>query len=347
MIKKKTIAIIFGALSFEHEISIISAITMKNVLKSDLVYIFIDKHREFYKIPISKMKSIFFSNNGYKKCEKLQLAQGGFFQKSMFGLKLVKFDFALNLVHGGDGEDGVLASMFDFFNISFIGPRLEASVLSCNKNLTKYYAKSCGVKTIESKYFHKNDKIHISDYPVIIKPTKLGSSIGVSIVKKQSQLNYALDVAFEFDDTIIVEPFIDNVKEFNLAGCKVDGEFKFSIIEEPHKKEFLDFDQKYLDFNRTNKVTKADITDILEFELKQTFQKIYNTTFEGSLIRCDFFVINDEVFLNEINPIPGSMANYLFDDFNTILNKLSQSQPTKKMINITYDYVNKIQNAKV
>jgi D-alanine-D-alanine ligase len=342
----KKVAVVFGALSFEHEISIVSAIAMNKVISGELVYIFIDKHREFYKIPIFKMKSTLFSSGEYKRCEKLQLQQNGFYQNGMFGAKKVEFDFVLNLVHGGDGEDGVLASLFEFFNIPFIGPRIEASVVSCNKNLTKYYAKSCDVKTIDFQYFKKSDIVSVQEYPVIIKPIRLGSSIGVSIVKERSQLDYALDVAFEFDDEIIVEPFIENIKEYNLAGCYVDGEFKFSIVEEPQKSEFLDFDKKYLDFNRTSKVSKADISDTLEFELKQTFQKVYNDTFQGALIRCDFFVIDNDIYLNEINPIPGSMANYLFDDFDTLLSKLSKSQPKKKNINISYDYVNKIQSAK-
>ena len=264
----------------------------------------------------------------------------------MFGSKLLEFNFILNLVHGADGEDGVIASLFDFFNVPFVGPRVEASVVSCNKNLTKYYAQSCDVKTIDFKYFRKGDTVNIEKYPVIIKPIRLGSSIGVSIVKEQSELSYALDVAFEFDDEIIVEPFINNVKEYNLAGCKIKDEFKFSIVEEPEKQEFLDFDKKYLDFNRVEKVSHAKILEKLEFELKQTFKKIYNHTFEGSLIRCDFFVVDDVVYLNEINPIPGSMANYLFDDFDSLLKSLAKSLPQKKMINITYDYVNKIQSAK-
>mgnify|MGYP000190384972 CR=1 FL=1 len=155
------------------------------------------------------------------------------------------------------------------------------------------------------------------------------------------QLSYALDTAYEFDDEIIIEPFINEVKEYNLAGCKIDGKFIFSIVEEPQKNQFLDFDKKYLDFNRTNKITKANIDDTLVTNLKKEFIKIYNDTFNGALIRCDFFVINNQVILNEINPIPGSMANYLFDNFDIVLDNLSKSLPTKKTINITYDYVNK------
>jgi len=342
----KKIAVVFGAQSFEHEISIVSSITMKKVLNNELIYIFVDKNREFYHIPAETIKSNLFSSGDYKKCDKLQLTNNSFTKKGLFKTTNLEFDVVLNLTHGGDGEDGVLAGMFKFFNIPFIGPRVEACVVSCNKFLTKSYSDSVGVKTLDYKYFNRNDKIEVDNFPVIIKPVRLGSSIGVSIVKSKEELNYALDVAFEFDDEIIVEPFINGVKEYNLAGTKINDKFVFSIVEEPQKEEFLDFDKKYLDFNRSETVSDADISDELVNKLQENFEKIYNITFEGSLIRCDFFVVDDEVYLNEINSIPGSMANYLFDDFNTIINNLANNLPRDKKIQINYDYVNTIQSAK-
>ena len=342
----KKIAIVFGAQSFEHEISIVSSITMKKVLKNELVYIFVDKNREFYHVPTDTIKSNLFSSGEYKKCDKLQLTNNAFVKKGLFKTTNLDFDVVLNLTHGGDGEDGVLAGMFKFFNIPFIGPRVEASVLSCNKFLTKSYSESIDVKTLNYQYFTKNDEVVVESYPVIIKPVRLGSSIGVSIVKSQEELDYALDVAFEFDDEIIIEPFINGVKEYNLAGTKINDEFVFSIVEEPQKEEFLDFEKKYLDFNRSEVVSDANISDDLVHKLQKEFKKIYNVMFEGSLIRCDFFVVDNEVYLNEINSIPGSMANYLFNDFNTVLEKLADSLPRDKKIQINYDYVNTIQSAK-
>ncbi len=340
------IGIVFGAKSFEHEISIVSGIALKKVLDDELIYIFVDKNREFFLIPTNKINSKLFSSGEYKKFDKLHINNGGFYKTALFGDKKIDVDFILNVTHGGDGEDGVLASLFEFFGIPFIGPRVEACVVSCNKNFTKNYALSCGVKTLPSSHFTKNDKVKIEGFPCIIKPVRLGSSIGVSIVKSQEELSYALDVAFEFDNEIIVEPFINNVKEYNLAGAKANGEFIFSIVEEPKKEEFLDFDKKYLDFTRTERVNEAILTDELVLKLRENFSKIYNHTFDGSLIRCDFFVIDGEVYLNEINPIPGSMGNYLFDDFKGTIKALSKSLPKKQVINITYDYVNKIQAAK-
>ncbi len=343
---KKRVAIIFGAQSYEHEISIVSAIAMKKVLDQNLVYIFIDKDREFYEIPTDIIKSKIFSSGEYKKHDQLFLQKGGFFKKGLFGLKKVECDVVLNLVHGGDGEDGVLASLFKFFEIPFIGPRVEASAVSFSKYFTKMYAKECGVKTIDYQYFTKDDGVIIEKFPVIIKPTRLGSSIGISIVRDKEDLPYALDIAFEFDDSIIVEPFVEGIKEFNLAGTKIQEQFVFSMVEEPSKGEILDFEKKYLDFNRTARVNEAEISEELKIKLQENFSKIYNTLFEGSLIRCDFFVLEDQVFINEINPIPGSMSNYLFDDFETILMNLSKNLPKVNNILINYEYVNTIQQAK-
>jgi len=340
------IGIVFGGKSYEHEISIVSAIAMKDVLKEELVYIFCDSNRNFYDIPTDKIKSKLFSTGEYKKCDALNFSRDGFSKKSMFGSKPLEVDVVLNITHGGDGEDGLLASLFEFADIPYIGPRKGACSVSFNKFLTKGYAQSVGVKTIDYKYYTKNDKVEVDSFPVIIKPVTLGSSIGVSIVKTQEELDYALDVAFEFDEAVIVEPFISGIKEYNLAGTKINGEFVFSIIEEPQKAEVLDFDKKYLDFARTSAALEADVNQELKNRIKDSFKSIYNNTFDGSLIRCDFFVQEEEVYLNEINPIPGSMANYLFKDFNNVLTSLAKSLPNQKDIKITYEYVNKIQASK-
>lgn len=341
------IAILFGGSSFEHEISIVSAITMKKVLKkSTLTYIFVSQDRKFYLIDTDKINSKLFSSGEYKKSKELTLKQGGFFIDGMFGSKAVVFDGLINLIHGRDGEDGKIASMMEFFNIPFISPRMEASALSYNKLYTKFLAQSLGVQTVAYEYLSKNDERKITmKYPVIIKPVRLGSSIGVSIVKDASELDYALDVAFEFDTDVIIEPFIEGVKEYNQAGCYTDG-WELSIIEEPHKEEFLDFEKKYMDFSRDSQVLAADIDDALKNKIRDSFKKIYDPLFKGSIIRCDFFVVDGEVLLNEINPIPGSMANYLFEDFEGMIERLLKQLPKEQKITVDYQYIHSIQSAK-
>ncbi len=342
------IAIIFGGSSFEHEISIVSAITLKSVIKKhSLEFIFIDANRDFYLIDSNNMKSKFFSSKEYlKKSKKINLTKGGFEIPGMLGAKKINFDVALNLVHGRDGEDGKIASLLEFYDIKYIGPRVEGSVLSFNKALTKCLAKSLNVKTLNYQLLDIDGLREINiDYPIIVKPVRLGSSIGVSIVKSEDELDYALDVAFEFDTQVLIEPFIEGIKEYNLAGT-FGGEWILSIVEEPQKEDFLDFDKKYLDFARDERVSQANISNSLKEKIEENFKAIYNPLFLGAIIRCDFFVIDNEVYLNEINPIPGSMANYLFNDFDEVLSKIATNLPTEKNINIDYLYINNIQKVK-
>jgi D-alanine-D-alanine ligase len=335
--------IIFGGSSFEHEISIVSAITLKDKIKKhNLKFIFVDKDREFYLIDKENMKSKYFSTFEYKNSKKLEIVRGGFRYKKLFGYENIS-GILLNLIHGRDGEDGKIAGLMQFFGIKTITPNIEASVMSYNKLYTKLYAKEMGVKVLDYKYV--NDEKYIpSNFPVIIKPVRLGSSIGVTIAKNIDEYRYGLDVGFEFDDGLLIEEFVKGINEYNLAGCFV-GEWIFSNVERVKKDEFLSYDDKYLDFSRKDS-EKEVIEKSIEKKLKDSFKKIYNSTFNGSLIRCDFFEIDGEIYLNEINPIPGSMANYLFDDFDEVIEKLANSLKFERKIDIDYSYINKIQMAK-
>ncbi|MEY4504047.1 MAG: hypothetical protein RL154_339 [Pseudomonadota bacterium] len=342
--------VLFGGQSFEHEISIVSAVALKKVL-DHCEFIFVSQDRKFYYIAEEKLKSSLFSSGAYKKEPRLFLNEDGFYQKKLFAPAYVEFDVLINLVHGGDGEDGKLAGILEFYSVPFIGPRVEASVLSFNKRITKFLGDAAGVEVLTSDVISKNarDEAHPKaakiGYPIILKPCRLGSSIGVVSVATPTELDYALDVAFEFDSQVLIEPFVVGVREYNQAGC-FTNKLELSIIEEPSKKELLDFKQKYLDFSRVGKAVEAALSDEVALKIRDAFSKIYNLGFEGALIRCDFFVIENEVYLNEVNPIPGSLANYLFEDFVGVLDRLASNLPKQKNINIGYKYINEIQAAK-
>ena len=341
------LAILFGGASYEHEISIVSAITVKDKLKNfELSFIFCDQDHRFYRIEAKDMIAKTFASGAHKKMPQLFLEVGAFTHKKLFGSERLAMP-VLNLIHGADGEDGTIASLLDFYEIDYIGPRPTASMFSFDKVHTKWFAAAIGVKTVAYESLNVNDTRDIkTPLPFIIKPARLGSSIGVSVVKEASQIEYALDVAFEFDDNLIIEPFIDGVKEYNLAGYAANGGIHFSIVEEPQKNEFLDFDKKYLDFSRSSTVTEAPIDNALVEKLEKAFATIYANMFEGALIRCDFFVVEGEVLLNEINPIPGSMANYLFADFQGVINALLANLPKKRRPQVNYQYIHSINQAK-
>ena len=341
------LAILFGGASFEHEISIVSAITVMGKLpRFELTFVFCDQDHTFYLIDRGNMKAKYFASGDYKKAPVLTIAAGGFVQKRRLGSTDHRMP-VLNLVHGADGEDGTIASLLSYFDIPFIGPRTDASVLSFDKRMTKWFAAGRGIRTVAYEELRAGGvRKPKTALPCIVKPSRLGSSIGVSVVRDANAFDYALDVAFEFDESVIVEPFIEGVKEYNLAGYRGAAGIVYSIVEEPQKNEFLDFDKKYLDFARTGEVGPAAIDAMLEMKLKAAFEAIYDGLFEGALIRCDFFVIDGEVYLNEINPIPGSMANYLFGDFPTAIAELLDNLPRPRRARVDYKYIHSINAAK-
>ena len=339
--------ILFGGSSHEHEVSIVSAITMKKVLKkSSLQFVFVSPQRDFYLIDGEDMKAKHFSSSAYKKDKKLILKKTDFFTEGMFGSKPISSGTILNLIHGRDGEDGKIAAMLEFYALPYISPRLEASAMSYNKLYTKYLAQSVGVETVDYEYItSQGDRELKMAYPVIVKPVRLGSSIGLSVAHTAEEFDYALDVAFEFDDAVIVEKYVENIKEYNQAGTYTN-KWELSIVEEPAKEGFLDFDKKYMDFSRDGEVSSAQIDDNLKREIQENFKKVYSPLFEGAIIRCDFFEIDGKIYLNEVNPVPGSMANYLFDDFEKLLEDLANNLHSERNITVDYQYIHSINSAK-
>lgn len=227
----KTI-VIFGGQSYEHEISIVSAIMLKNELDFINMFIFVDSRLDMYLISKENMTSKHFSSLDYKRDPRVRFSSGGFIREKLFGKDFIK-GVVINLIHGRSGEDGQFASLLEFYNINYLGPRVEGSVISFNRELTKLYAISRDVKVLDYDVIRSRDEYCIDDFtkklPLIVKPARLGSSIGISIVKEHKDIEYGFDTSFEFDDTLIVESFVTNIKEYNLAGCKIKDEFIFSV----------------------------------------------------------------------------------------------------------------------
>jgi D-alanine-D-alanine ligase len=344
------IAILFGGRSYEHEISIVSAITLKNILDNPL-FIFLDEKHEFYLIDDKKLRADYFSNGEYKSSKKLEIIHQGFKHKTFLKTEVFLDLKVINLIHGADGEDGTINSLFKFFDIPIISPSTEASVISFNKKLTKLFAESVSVSVLpfETLSIFDQEKRTNLNFPIIIKPLRLGSSIGIQVVHSQDTFQYALDSAFEFDDEVIIEPYFSNIREFNIAGVLTTNELVISNIEEVSKdkkraSEILDFEAKYLDFSRNEVIQNSEISQEIKQELIENFKKLYSPMFHGSVIRCDFFLIDNKIYLNEINSVPGSLANYLFEDFQNIL---ETSKPVNNTLpTISYQYIQQIKKSK-
>jgi len=166
---------------------------------------------------------------------------------------------------------------------------------------------------------------------VIIKPARQGSSIGIKICKDCVDLVDCLKYSFQYDNRLIVEQFINVNKEVNIALFKDKDSMVFSNTEQPiYTNEILDFDDKYMKncggFDTIKRLSPADIDNDIENEIKFMASKVYSHLDMFGVVRFDFIIDQDnKIFLNEVNSIPGSMANYLFGkdcDYKKLIDKI-------------------------
>lgn len=302
------IGILFGGKSFEHDISIITANTIYQILKDKynihLLYINQDGNfKHLKKMDIEKFIS-------RKKFRNLSFIFGGI----KCGLKKVKLDVIINAMHGINGEDGLGSVISNLYNIPFVGANHISAGTLMDKHFTYAILLENNIKVLETKALIKDEKIDAYSFPVIIKPARLGSSIGIRVSNNLNELNSCLKECFKYDSKVIIQPFIHSFREVNQALYFYNNDFVFSNIEEVFKKdEILSFKDKYEDVKVSNeKRFLAD--DVLINQISIISKKIY-TLFELSgVVRIDYMIIDGEIYVNEVNTTPGSLAFYLFDN---------------------------------
>lgn len=267
---KLNVAVIFGGKSTEHDISIISAHqTIENIDKEkyNVIPVYISKTGDFYyskdgilldmknyknqKDLISKCRNISFvkiKNHTYIRDNKV----------AIFGNKIdQEVDVVFPVVHGTNVEDGNLQGYFHTLNLPIVGPDALASAISMDKYVMKEYWKAIGIPVIDAIRFDKNDYNNVNyiadrvekeiNYPVIVKPVNLGSSIGIKKANDKQSLLDALELAFSFADVILVEKAIVNMREINCAVLGGKFECETSELEEPFgNDEILSFADKYM-----------------------------------------------------------------------------------------------------
>lgn len=339
---KKNILVLFGGKSFEHDISILTGVMTANSI--DKVYcvipIYIDKAGVWW-TGENLLNVNFYKKINYKKLRRVTLVSGS---DNLFYLKGKKFYnpqkiyCAINCTHGLFGEDGTLAGLIQSHFIPLASPDVFASSFAMDKEKTKIILKGIGVEVLKYEAVHQldfnNDKNKIFDlceklsYPLICKPARLGSSIGIKVANNQEELKKGLEFGFKFDDKIIVEHKLDNIIEINCACYKIGNNIHVSQCEKPKTQgEFLSFDEKYK--RESIREFPAKISEKISQKIQKITKKIYQKLSFSGIIRIDFLVKNDVVFVNELNTIPGSLAYYLFcdtfADFSKILSNLIEN----------------------
>lgn len=311
------IGIIFGGKSFEHDISIITANTIYQILKDKYIIhmLYIDQNG-FFKY-VKKMDVEKFID----KTEKTS------FNFVYEGIKVrgkkQKIDVLINAMHGFNGEDGLASVIANLYNIPFVGSWHIPSAVLMDKHYSYAILKENGIPVLDTKILYKNDSINLNiDFPIIVKPARLGSSIGINICENITDLNSLLKNAFDFDDKVVIQPFIKEFREINQAIYYYNNDYVCSKVEEVFKTDiYLSFDDKYIKEVKDKKKTFLEDTKIIE-TINLLSKKIYKLFELSGVVRIDYMIIGEEIFINEINTTPGSLSFYMFDDGLSLLKRL-------------------------
>lgn len=338
---KLKVGFIYGGISTEHEISIISAlqaINNMNIDKYDVVPIYLSKNGVFYTgkylLNIDNYKDLSLIP---KKCKEVSIIKKNY----DFALLSVNFphkiltniDIFFPVVHGYNVEDGSIAGFLETIGAPYAESDLYASLIGQDKVIQKMVFKENEINVVPYTYFYENEyldneeeiisKINELSFPVIVKPARLGSSVGISIAADEVSLKEAINEALKYDEKIIVEKAIENLKELN---CSVLGDkdlYKPSLIEEVSAKEnILSYEDKYISGSKSkgmasaSRKVPADISKKLTKEIENMSVRACKTLNTSGIVRIDYLydTKNEKVYLNEINIIPGSLSFYLWKD---------------------------------
>lgn len=321
------ILVLFGGESVEHEISVITANQVMNALSVGYTVIpaYISKENKIYCLEELKELETFKNiKNIVKKKYEVRIEKEN--KKCYLKRKLKKkiyFDMAFPFVHGKGMEDGTLLAYLKFKKIPVISDSLSFYSLAQNKSLTKRVLSSLNInnsKFIEINNYDDLENIEQMSYPLIVKPNTLGSSIGIKKVNNKEELEEAIKVAFEYDKNVLIEEYLSDAKEYNISVVEKNGEILTSSIEEViSSKDILDYSQKYEGGEKVNgmvsssRIFPAKLNNKIKKEM-ETIAKIIYKSFEAKgVIRIDF-LYKDELYVNEVNAIPGSYSYYLWKD---------------------------------
>lgn len=360
---KSNIAVFFGGRSVEHEISVLSALQAINAFNSDkynIVPIYITKEGKWFTGPA------LLDIDNYKDMKALEGKCEEVFMKPEYGnynlyrMKTSRFSkgnpveaelhAVLPVLHGTNCEDGIFEGVLETIGIPYAGCNTLASAVGMDKIMMKMILRSEGIPvvdfvwTTDKEWGHDRESVIAKveeklGYPVIVKPANLGSSVGIGRADNREQLIAKVDDAEKFSQRIIIEKCIANLKEINCSVLGDSEERTASILEEPIKSgEILSYTDKYMGGTKTeNRGMQASDKRIpadLSAEVTEKIQQMAKDTFKvldcHGVSRIDVMIDESDgnIYVNEINTIPGSLSFYLWEasgiSFENLMDKLVQ-----------------------
>lgn len=353
----KKVGVLFGGRSVEHEVSVITAMQIIENMdrtKYEPVAIYVTKEGKWL-TGKSLLSFESFKNNDFKDSKRIVISpnhnDGNLYahpdETGLFGKKIVDtIDIFFPAFHGTNGEDGAAQGLLEFVNKPYVGAGLLASSVGMDKIVMKDVYKANGIPVVDYIWFYRSqweadkegsiDKVESKlGYPVFVKPSNLGSSIGISKAKNREMLQVALEIAASYDRKIIVEKAVEEPREINCAVMGYNHQVEVSECEEPLGwSEILSFDDKYVRKDsktsgsaNKNRQIPANIEESTRLEIEELAKKAFTVIDARGNARIDFLIDGSgKVFVNEINTLPGSIAFYLWEgkgyDFKALVNKM-------------------------
>jgi D-alanine-D-alanine ligase len=353
---KRTVVVMFGGISPEHDVSIVTGLQVIDALDPELfepVPLYVSASGAWYIGEELRTRATYIPGPAeLKKLTPVQLrADAG--QRpalepvtaSMFRRPArVEFDIALPAFHGTVGEDGAIQGLLETAGVPYTGMRTLACSVLMDKIITKRVLAGTGIPLLpcweiarpEQGFFLAPEELRqmLPDvaFPCILKPCHLGSSIGVARVTSWDELAHVLPSIFRLDRTAMLEPFVENLVEYNVSVCRIDGEVRTSAIERPkHTSKLLDFKTKYLAGADNKSGTKApgassegmlsltrdinpSLPEAADANIRRWASEAFQRVDGSGAPRFDFLcnAKTGEIWLNEANPCPGSFAYFLW-----------------------------------
>ena len=313
------LGILFGGRSYEHEISVITAAEVAAALKGRAeLYPIYAKDGEFYLIKGELKIEEFAKGLARKKRVSFGKSKGN--GALLVGLRKVVLDCVILCCHGGEGEDGRFSALMECFDLPYTAPGVLASALTMDKRKTKAICAEYGFPTAKGVAGSRGEDVieraKVLTYPLIVKPARLGSSIGIAVAHNEIELIQAVGTAFAFDRDIVIEEVIKNATELNCAAFREGDNIVVGGVENPKSwHEFLTFQEKYEGGKYkggTNRIVKGALAD----RVRDMTERVYNAFELDGIVRVDYLYSEEEdaLYLNEINAQPGSLAYYLFEE---------------------------------
>lgn len=357
---RTNVAVFFGGRSVEHEISVISASQAMHAInreKYNVIPVYISKQGKWYTgeklFDIANYRDM---NTLVRNCEEVFMRpEFGDYnlyraKTKLFGSNIyAAIDVVIPALHGTNGEDGIFEGVLETIGIPYAGCNTVSSANGMDKITMKMILKECGIPVVDYVWFTDKQWYKQKDtlikkienqigYPVIVKPANLGSSVGISRATNRESLIESIETAEKYSARIIVEDMVENLKEINCSVLGDCDNYQTSTLEEPIKTgEFLSYEDKYMGGTKSAKGMQASQKRIpadLSKELTERIQFLAGETFRvlscHGVSRVDFMVDDDtqNVYVNEINTIPGSLSFYLWEatgiPFDRLMDNLIQ-----------------------